>query len=290
MAICSVVLLYASPSYANTQPQNRGLYLTPIREYVNVDAGKAQDGTLTIANITDNPAVVTMSVEQFSVVDYTYNYTFMPTKEDWIKLQTTQVKLNPGKSQTIPYTIAPPKGATPGGHYFTLFASTSLVSGAISSKVRAASVLYVTVDGPLKKTSEIRKESIPFISFGGDIDFMLDVKNTGNTHFFIYTSGKLSGWSARPDGEEVTHVLLPGTTRTTESTIPAPLLPGVYTATYGYKTDDGHTVNHSRPVLYLPLWFLAAFMGVGWVGLVIRKRQKRFQKKAATDSSQRLYK
>lgn len=278
-----VALGHVTPSYADERPKNRGLFVTPIREYVKVRAGTTKDGSLTVANITEKPVTVTLSVEQFSVADYTYDYTFSSVKEDWIKLGTTQLQLQPNKSQLINYTVDAPKNAAPGGHYFTLFASASLGDGAVESKVRAATVLYVTVAGELKETSEIKKETIPWISFGNDIDFTLDVKNTGNTHFFVYTSGKVNAWTAKPDSTEVTHILLPDTTRTVGSTIAAPILPGLYTVTYGYKTEDGHTVNRSKMIVTIPPWSLAIPLGVGWIVWLVRKRS-RHAGKSPTDS------
>jgi uncharacterized membrane protein len=269
-----LVSLCPSVSHADAQPKNKGLFISPIREYVKIAAGKVERSSLTVANITDKPVTVTLSVEQFSVADYTYDYTFTAPKEDWVKLESTQLELKPGKSQSVEYAVAVPKGATPGGHYFTLFASTSLESGGVASKVRAATVLYVTVDGQLRRTSDVLKENFPRLSFGGDIAFTMDVKNTGNTHFFTYTSGQLNGWTAKPKGEEVTHLLLPGTRRVIGATIQAPLLPGIYMATYGFRTDDGQTMNRSKHVIYIPPWSLVIPLGIIWMSILLRKRYR----------------
>jgi hypothetical protein len=271
---------------AEVQTKNKGLFVTPVREYVDIAAGQSKNGTMTIANITDDPIIVTLSVEQFSVADYTYDYTFNEVKEDWIKFQSVQVALQPNKSQNVPYTIAVPTGATPGGHYFTLFATASLGKGTVTSTVRAATVLYVTVNGQLQRTSTIEKETIPWISFGGDIPFTLNVRSTGNTHFFTYVSGRLSGIFVKQDNKEETHILLPGTVRTIGSSIAAPLLPGVYPATYGYKTDDGQWVNKTKYVVYLPPWAIAIPIGGIWMGVILLRRHKDRSGRAPTGSSQ----
>jgi hypothetical protein len=282
--VLGVALSNASIEHAAASSQSKGLFITPIREYIKVDAGKTHKGSLTVANITDKPVVVTLSVEQFSVADYSYDYNFTPVKEDWIKFQTPQLQLQPNKSQAVSYTVAAPKGATPGGHYFTIFASATLTSGPTGNKVRAAMVLYVTVNGQLRETSAIKKEDIPWISFGNEIDFSFDVKNTGNTHFLIYASGKLSGLTTKPATPEVTHVLLPGTVRTIGNTIEPPLLPGVYTATYGYRTEGGQVISHSTHILNAPPWSLLLPIGVAWVATLLWKRRNRTKKTTATDS------
>ena len=279
-----VALANSLVAHAAVQPQNRGLFITPIREYIKADAGKTPTGSLTVANITDKPVTVTLSVEQFSVADYTYDYNFTPVKEDWVKFQTSQLQLQPNKSKSVSYTIAIPKGAIPGGHYFTIFASATLTSGPAGSKVRAATVLYVTVNGQLRETSAIKKEDIPWISFGNKIDFSFDVRNTGNTHFLIYAAGKLSGLTTKPANPEVTHVLLPGTVRTIGNTIEPPLLPGVYTATYGYRTESGQVISRSTHILNAPPWSLVIPIGVVWLAILLWKRRNRTKKKATTDS------
>ncbi len=277
-----VALLAVPSSYADVEPKNRGLFITPLREHINVAAGQREKGKITVANITDKPAVVTLSVEQFSVANYTYDYIFSPVKEDWIKFETPQLELQPGKSLAVPYVITASPQAIPGGHYFTLFATKSIEGGVVSGKERVATVLYVEVAGDLHKTSTVEEDSIPWISFGGDIPFTLNVRNTGNTHFFTYVSGKLSGLSASSAIKEATHILLPDTTRSIGASISAPLLPGVYSATYGYKTDNGSVVTRSKMTLYAPPWALAFLAGFTWLLVILVRRQRRRIRKERT--------
>ncbi len=273
VAVLAFSLVWAPTSYADDQPKNKGLFVTPTRAYIDVTAGQSSGDTMTIANITDRPMTVTLSVEQFSVADYTYDYAFTQVKEDWIKFQSSLITLQPGKSEHVSYAVIAPADAAPGGHYFTLFATTSL-EGTAKSTVKVATVLYLTVGGQLQRTTEIQKETTPWISFGGDIPFSFDVKNTGNTHFFAYAAGKVNGPFAQPETTEETHILLPAAVRTIGGSMTSPVLPGIYEAVYGYKTDDGQTVNRSKYIVYLPLWALAIPLGVSWVGVVVVKRRR----------------
>ncbi len=267
--LCSPVVAHANSAAA---PKNKGLFITPLRSYISVQPRKTASGTFTIANITDAPITVTLSVEQFSVADYTYDYQFTQTHEDWVKLSQTQAALQPGKSQNLNFTLAPPTNAIPGGHYFTIFAAAHLQKNN-ASEVRAATVLYVTVEGAIRKASSVNSTHIPFFAFGSDIAFSLDVKNTGNTHFFAYTSGKLEGLLAQSSRQEVTDLLLPGTSRIIGSSIPAPLLPGVYKAVFGYRTDDNQTIQRSAYVVYVPPWAILIPIGVVW--LIFAERRYR---------------
>ncbi len=267
-----LALSFSMPAHADSL-KNKGLFISPLRAYLSVTANSAQHGVFTIANHTTGPMSINVSVEQFSVADYSYEYRFQQTQEDWVKLSQTELQLAPDKSQDLTYTIATPAKATPGGHYFTIFATAHVQNN--PSQVRAATVLYVTVEGALVKTSVITHTSIPAFSFGQDVNFSMDVKNTGNTHFFTYTAGKLSGLSVNTDAPESTNLLMPGTSRTIGSTIRAPLLPGLYKATYGYRTDDGHYEERSSYVTFIPPWSLLVPVGIAWFVYALHHYRKR---------------
>lgn len=242
---------------------------------MSIAAGQTQTRAVTVANLTEKPMSVSLSVEQFSVADYTYRYHFSPSKHDWIHLDQTMLQLQPGKSARVPYTIAIPAGAAPGGHYFTILANTQLQSGSVTSTVQAATVLYTTVQGNLVESNTVIGSHMPWISFGKALSFTLDVKDTGNTHFFVYVSGQLHGLSAQPSPTEATHLLLPGAIRTVGSSIAPPLLPGVYKATYGYRTESNQTVTRSRYVLFVPPWSLAIPIGLGWIGVIVWRHSRK---------------
>lgn len=283
IAICTVMAgLSAVQAYAfNTPAKNKGLFITPVREYLDVAAGKRAEGTLTVANITEKAANIDLSVEQFTVEDFSYDYMFTPSKKDWVKLGTTQLSLEPGKSQKISYTLDVPKGATPGGYYFTIFATETIEGN--GRKVRVGEALYVTVKGELRRTSHIQKAVVQSVAFGGDIPFQLDIKNTGNTHFFMYVSGSIKGIGTEVKGQENAHILLPGTVRTVKGMIPSPLWPGVYDVTYGYRVDDGQTTTQTKHLVYVPPWSLAVTAGLLLAVLTLWKRRQRLTRKP-TDS------
>lgn len=256
--------LIVLPVRADNQPvKNKGLYISPLRQYLESAEGKTQRGAFTIGNYTDNKLTVEFFAEQFSVADYTYDLKFeSPPKEDWIKFDTTQVTLAPYKSQVITYGIQIPRQATPGGHYFTLLAKTTIQNGSVTSNIQVASVLYVTVRGKIEFSSIIQKHSAPWIVFNERVPYQLDVKNTGNAHFFVYVSGQLQGLSAKPRESADARILLPGAIRTISGSISAPSLPGVYKIIYGYKTDGGQTVERSSYLLYLPPWSVLIPIGL----------------------------
>ena len=277
LLVSALLLLFSAAPAQAEDVKNKGLFVTPVREFIKTEPGAPAQKSVTIANNTDHATVVTMNVEQFKVTDFTYDYKFETIKEDWVKLSQTQVNLEPGESQKITYTVSPPADATPGGHYFTVFATATVQDGAVKSQVRAATTIYVTISGQLSLSSAVQNISIPQFAFGGDITFAMDVKNTGNTHFFVYVAGELKGLTAQGKGPEVTHLLLPDATRTVGSTIGAPLLPGLYSATYGYKTESGEVVERTSRVIYVPIWSWLIIGGLIWLVVVVIKYVRRRQ-------------
>ena len=257
---------------AEPAPSERGLLITPPRQYLTIDPGKSTESSFTVANLTDKPMDVTLSVEQFSVANYTYDFKFETPKEDWIKLEETKVALKKTESHTVNYTVNAPVGAKPGGHYFTLFASVDLGE---DKHIRAATVVYITASGALTKTSSVTKTTLPWITIGGDIPISFDVQNTGNTHFLAYISGVLRGWGPTQSSGETAHLLIPDTTRRVEGKLPGPIIPGLYKAVYGYRDEDGKDTRRSQYILYLPPWTWVFTAGIVWFIVVFVRCKRR---------------
>lgn len=268
------LLLPAGLVRAETASEQRGLLITPPRQYLNVDPGKVTESSFTVANLTDKPLDVFLSVEQFSVANYTYDFKFEVPKEDWIKLEESKVSLKKAESHSVNYTINAPVGAKPGGHYFTLFASVDLGE---DKHIRAATVVYITATGALTKTSNVTKTTLPWITTGGDIPISFDVQNTGNTHFLAYISGVLRGWGPTQSSGEAAHLLIPDTTRRIEGKLPGPIIPGLYKAVYGYRDEDGKDIRHSQYLVYLPPWTWVFAAGIVWFTLVFIRRKRRLK-------------
>lgn len=254
-----VGVLAPTPATAAT-PTNKGLLISPLKTYSAVNAGSTKTSTITVANLTEQPITVKFSIKQFSVSDYAYDFHFTDPGNNWVVLDTLAVQLQPNESKNVPYTITAPTGSAPGGYYYTFIASANLSTAGIVSTVQAASLLYLTVTGKLVETSAPIHSTINHFVYQGDVHYSFDVKNTGNVHYFAYFSGSLHSLFGRTTMFGTSHLLLPGTTRRVSGIIPAPLLPGIYKAYYGYKTDAGAIVMHSSYLIYIPPWSVAALL------------------------------
>jgi hypothetical protein len=248
---------------ANTATSaSKGLLITPVRQFLSVDAGKSAQGSLTVANHTGSPLAITVSVKQFSVADYTYAYTFQTPANNWLRTGLTTADLQPDETRNVPYSISPPAGSAPGGRYYTLLASATLTSQGITSTIQAADQLYVTVNGRLTTVSHLQSSSISRLVFGRTIPFSLQPINTGNTYSFVYVSGQLHGLLVKPPQTSSAHILIPGKVRDLSGSIASPVLPGVYHATYGYKTTAGWVIQQTAWIVYVPPWSIAFVLAV----------------------------
>ena len=276
--ILLTLLCSAMPGHARAianPPIEKGLLITPVRQFLSGDAGTTTTSSFTIANLTDKPLSVALSVKQFSVTDYAYTYQFEPPTDDWLHLSVTSTVLQPNKSQDISYSLQIPARSAPGGHYYTLFATANLSSQGVNSTIQAADLVYLTVKGKLSSVSHLQSSSIHWLSFGSTIPFNLQPINTGNVYSYVYVSGQLHGLFVKPPTTSNAHLLMPGKVRNLSANIPSPVLPGIYLASYGYKTDSDWIIEQSHLVVFIPPWFIAFLLAALLVGGKLLTRKKR---------------
>ena len=273
-------LVAATPAAAITASDttNKGLYISPLRSYLTLNAGDSVTRAFTVANLTEEPMAIRFHVEEFSVTDYAYDYRFNAVDNDWVQLVEQSTSLKPYESREIPYRINLPKDATPGGQYYTLYASSTVPNGTTTNTVQVATLLYLTVDGTLKRTSEISHRPLPLVIIDPNIAYTLDIKNTGNTHYFAHIAARLEGLFYRNAPSGTSQLLMPGTTRNVEASITSPPLPGIYKLTSSVTPDQGAPTLATHYFLYLPIWSIVLLVLVVVLLIhTIKKRPARLQ-------------
>lgn len=267
VSLCMVTTLASPPSASATEmTHNEGLFVTPIRQYITIPAGTNKQNNITVANYTRHAMTVSFSVKQFSVADYSYDFQFNDDNSGLIGFNFNQVTLKPGENKVVPYQITIPVRSPSGGEYYTLFATANGQSGNSQEQVQATTLLYLTISGQLIQTSSLRQSSLQRLVFGSRIPFSLDIADTGNVHYFAYVSASLQGpWTSKSTDSE-THLVLPATTRHIPTSLPSPVLPGIYRATYGYRTTAQSSVIRQGHVVYVPPWSIAVVLLLGWAG------------------------
>lgn len=236
----------------------KGLLISPTQQFLYVDAGKTLQSSFTVTNLTDQPLPVQFGIKQFSVADYSYTYEFVPPPNNWLNLDTSAATLPAHQSMAVSYHIAVPPRTAPGGRYYTLLASATMRgSGGVSSTIQAADLLYLTVNGQLLTSSKLVSSSIQRFAWGNAFTFKLAPENIGNVYTNVNVHGSLAGIFTRPEQSGDTHILIPSKPRALTGTIPTPLLPGVYHATYGYTTSSNWVIDQQAWVVFVPPWSVA---------------------------------
>lgn len=288
--LCSALLLGllvcmgpAAPATAANTASGAGLQITPTQQEAKITAGKPKAASVIVANLSRNTMVVTLSVKEFSVANYTYDYSFSNPHRNWITFTDRTVVLQPGKSKTVPFTIQSEQNATPGGYYYTVFASTTYAKGGLQNTVQAASLLYVRVNGAVKQTGKVVRAQIQRVVFGKQIGFNIDALNTGNVYYPATVFGQAHGPFTSHTAARVSHLLIPDKVRRLTGNIPSPLLPGIYQVSFGYTTGDAGRVELSRVVVYLPYWFFAVVIGI--ILVLTGLRGKKSPKPAETEQT-----
>lgn len=259
--ICLGLILGFVPTVAtaadtSSQSKNKGLYISPLRTQLTLQPGDSVTRAFTVANLTDAPMTVTTHVEQFSVSDYSYDYQFTKANNDWVHLVERAVTLQPYESHELAYVVKLPTDATPGGHYYTLYASTA-PTDTTTSTVRATTLLYLTVNGDLSRTAQVVQSSLPSFVISPQITYSLDIRNTGNVHYTAYIASRVDGLGYQDAPSGTSQLLMPGATRQVQSSINSPLLPGIYKLSYTVKPEQGEAITGSQYFLFLPPWAVA---------------------------------
>jgi len=275
--VCLSTLFFPATSFA--ADLNTGLYISPVRKDTTVDSGVAKADFFTVANHTKKNMIATLLIKQFSASDYSNDLQFAPPENDWIKLSTNEVNLVPDQSEKIYYDIEVPAKSAPGGHYYTFIASSEIAGDGLPTTVQTTSLLYLTVNGNLIRTSILKNSSIPWFITGSTVPYKFDIEDLGNVHFSAYAYGRLDSIFGPMPETGASHILMPKVTRTVSGDIPSPLLPGIYQVTYGYRVDFADfIVTKTSYILYAPPWSFVALIFIILVGIRIEQTLKKWRK------------
>lgn len=271
--VCMVVAACSLESVAYAS--SKDLTIAPLRSQRTVSAGDKTTGRFTLTNETDKPLDIELSMQQFSVKNYSYDYVFRNPENKWLTFADNHVQLQPKSSKAINYTITVPADAASGGYYFSMIAGTTVKGPGLPITVQLGSLLYLTVDGTVTKSSQLEGANIAFLQTGRDIPYTFDVRGTGNTHLVADFFAQIGESNKTVDS----HFLLPGTVRQIEGSLRAPTWPGLYDVTYGYQADYmANPVTKTVRILYIPLWSIALVSMVIFGGGILLSRRRRARK------------
>lgn len=186
-----VLLLSLTPSVL-------AIGIRPIRSEFSVEPGKTVKGEITVINETEKDFSAEPVIKVFYKNDET-GFPVYPSQEDldevenfaeWIDVPQQPIPITAGDSATVEYTVTVPEDAEAGGKYATIaYQPVKDPNGGVAVNVRAASLLFVNVEGDIIKEGEITRFNTPeTLKTDEPFNFEVTFQNTGNTHL------KPNGW------------------------------------------------------------------------------------------------
>jgi hypothetical protein len=185
------------PAYVDAQSQDaqflevQGLAVTPFLIETDVEAGVAQRHSVTIANTTDQPLPIDVSINDF-IPDESGQAKFLATDatsnpayslSSWIDIvQQPSFTIPPREQTVLIFSITAPQEAVPGTHYGGLLFSThpqaqTLAGAEVTQKV---GVIIIARFGHGRESGNIT-QMLP--EQGSDsFKFLLSFYNDGNVH------------------------------------------------------------------------------------------------------------
>lgn len=184
------LILFAAPAHA--QSDSMKLTLSPIFITLTADPGSSSSGQISVRNDGTETENLNVGVKKFTAsTDGESPLIIDPGKEDefisWIRFNRTSLRIPPGRSQTVSFTITPPKEASLGYYYLVAFSRVSL-QGAEKNSVSLSGVPAVPVLLEVRSPNAQRELSITKFKTSQwmyeylPTTFELTIENKGNVH------------------------------------------------------------------------------------------------------------
>ena len=145
-----------------------------------------------ITNDSDTEKTYYVSVERFVAEGEGGAASFIPSDDplelaNWINFSTTQVTIGPEERKVVPFSISVPTNADPGGHYASVFLSTTppATTGAgsqVSIGGRVGVLILVRVEGNVVESASILDFAATPVTSSLPTQFKARVQNQGNVH------------------------------------------------------------------------------------------------------------
>ncbi len=283
--------------------------ISPPTANYPANPGDLVHNTIKVTNLTDEPISLTVDKQNFAAkgeegeVELIDNADPLYSLAPWFNVLQPNVDVPARATKVVPYDIAIPMNAEPGGRYGSIVFHTippKLPSGQSGASVQQsiAALIFVRINGAANEQLNLVNfetgaqpknglfQTKTFFEYG-PVDFLTRLKNTGTVHEkatgTITIKNMLGFKVATVPLDE--HFVIPGAIRRLHNVWPAgvkqPFLIGRYTATLDAKYGGGKTLAASTTFTVLP-WKLLGVVLVALVLVVlfIWKGRKRFARAA----------
>jgi hypothetical protein len=195
-SLLTLVFLSAAPPGLFAQNNSLSVTVTPPLIQLSIGPGEGWASSLKVVNSNAYDVEYYAEVVNFESDGEGGASKFTPvldsnsehTLAGWITVSPEPVLVPAGQSADIPFSVAVPENASPGGHYAAILVGTRSgrqqsngPSVAISSFV--TSLIFVRVQGEVIEQGRIREfRTAKTLYETPNADFLLRFENTGNTH------------------------------------------------------------------------------------------------------------
>jgi len=272
-----------APGLSPINPGPRGYFQYTIKP------GASTSGAFTVRNLTTTPAsyliyVSDTTTSPVSGVAYGQPETHITGVPSWIKLSTGLVRLAPGGTSTVHFSVTVPKETASGDYVVGLVAQTQIptTSPSTSAPIATSRVIVdavVVVPGPMKGGASFGQPSIQIQQHRRQV-LVIPIHDTINVSMKPYLAGKLLGCSS---GKTVLNLdrqldtFVPHTSINYPWDINNKIVPaGCYRASLTL-TNNGIVLANFNGTLHVakatkktgvPLWLILVVVGGGLIALL----------------------
>ena len=201
-ALALSILLFTlfAPQSALAQNNNLSLSVTPPFFQMTITPGETWSSFIKLVNVNDFPIILYASVVNFESNNNEVGrgkFTPLLSQEPeykaaslagWIDVTGDAIHIAPGDTVKLPFSINPPKNASPGGHYAAILIGNQPVLGkdsgsAIAVSSLISSLIFARVAGDADERGDIREFSTDSLFYEvPEVEFDIRFENTGNVH------------------------------------------------------------------------------------------------------------
>ena len=243
---------------SDTSAQNSGIAISPLVFEITGNQGETINNQVKITNNSQNRTEITISIEDIAPEDEEGHVRVEAAETEtysiarWVTTDPGVFVLEPGEAKWVLFSIKIPQNAEPGGHYGTVVAAVTALSGSDVTGAavipRVAALILVSIPGAVTEQINIEEFSSPVYSEKGPINFLIRYENEGTVHVKPKGTITITNWL----GKKVTEIpvaeknILPGAIRRVDASWDAEWILGLkYTATLTgtYGTNNKQLVS-----------------------------------------------
>lgn len=171
----------------------------PSLEYSSAK-GQVIESRVKLLNNENRTLVLTPSTANFGAKDESGEPDFKfdaPSADlsSWITIDKASLTLEPGETKEVPFTIAVPADAEPGGHYAGIFfasGGTASGGGQIGVQSKLGTLVILTVEGNIREQAAISSVKVdgPTSVSRPPVNLNVRITNSGNVH--VKPKGKVT--------------------------------------------------------------------------------------------------